>query len=53
MARKKINILIEKKKRYLECPYCNNVQNESLHKDPTSAWCSKCGRCFPVNWKEE
>ena len=53
MTKKKVSVIIEEKKKYLECTFCHNIQYESLHKDQTSAWCGKCGRCFPAMWKED
>ena len=52
MAKKKTS-MTEEKKKYLECTFCHNIQSESFHKDLTSAWCEKCGRCFPAMWKED
>jgi len=35
----------------LICPFCANIQYTLNSKDPTTAWCDKCGRAFMVDWK--
>ena len=40
-----------KGKPFLECPFCQNIQYESYSKDPSSAWCTRCGRAFQLAWK--
>lgn len=54
MARKKniVGEIKEEKKKYLQCPFCNNIQYSLNSRDPSSAWCIKCGKCFPVIWME-
>ncbi len=38
-------------KKFLRCPFCQNVQYEINSSDSTSAWCSSCGRCFSAIWQ--
>jgi hypothetical protein len=40
-----------KKEPFLECPFCQNTQKASNSKDPTSAWCVRCGKAFSIKWK--
>jgi len=35
----------------LQCPFCQNIQYEASSRDPTTAWCLKCGRAFALDWK--
>lgn len=44
--------IVEVKKKYLECPFCHNIQYQQLGRDETSSWCSLCGKCFSAFWKE-
>lgn len=37
--------------KVLACPFCGEVSLELNGRDPTSSWCSKCGKCFPAIWK--
>lgn len=43
----------KKSKRFLQCPFCGEIHYSLNGKDPTSSWCTKCGKCFPAIWKEE
>lgn len=36
---------------FLQCPFCQNIQYEVFSRDPTTAWCLKCGKAFMVDWK--
>jgi protease II len=37
-------------KSKLVCPFCSHVQYDIHSKDPTSAWCESCGRCYSAIW---
>jgi len=40
------------KEKYLECPFCGNIEHKHNGLDLTSSWCSQCGKCFQAIWKE-
>ena len=40
-------------KQYTICPFCQNEDYKQHGSDEGSSWCTKCGKCFEINWHEE
>lgn len=54
MARKKKEeVKIEAKKRYVECPFCNSRMYKQIGYDNATTSCMKCGKRIEAIWKTE
>jgi hypothetical protein len=43
----------EEKKRFLECPFCQERSYTAQGRDETSTWCARCGKCYSRHWRDE
>jgi len=48
----KPEIKAEEKKRFLECPFCQERSYTAQGRDETSTWCPRCGKCYSRFWQE-
>jgi transposase-like protein len=50
----KIEPQVQQITKYFKCPFCGEKDTKTRNgSDPTSSWCTKCGRCFEVKWVTE
>jgi len=52
-VKEEVKEVIKEKKKFIQCPFCGKKDDRIRNTDLTSSWCSNCGKCFSVVWKEE
>jgi len=51
--KKEATIVLEEKKRYVECPFCKSRMYKQIGHDTTTTSCTKCGKRIDARWKYE